>query len=150
MQQAFITFLERLNASITTKTVTYALVFFLSLCNISAILAVLPDEVLDNPTLERRARILSSELRCLVCQNETIDESLSPLARDLRLLIREKLQAGNSDHEIIAFIVARYGEFILLRPAFNVKTALLWLSPLIILGIIFGVIFMRIRQNLTR
>jgi len=115
--------------------------------NISISFAVLPDEILANPSLEARARTLSSGLRCLVCQNETIDESSSPLARDLRLLIREKLQAGDSDHTIINYITARYGQFVLLRPAFNVKTALLWLSPLITLILAFGTIFLRWRRK---
>jgi len=110
-------------------------------------LAVLPDEILTDRTLEMRARALSSGLRCLVCQNETIDESLAPLARDLRLFIRERLLAGDNDEQILSFITARYGEFILLRPPFNAKTALLWLFPPIILSVASGIIFFRIRQR---
>jgi cytochrome c-type biogenesis protein CcmH len=95
--------------------------------------AVQPDEVLTDPALEERARELSKELRCMVCQNQSIDDSDAPLARDLRLLVRERLQAGDSDAQVLDFLVARYGEFVLLRPRFNAHTALLWLMPLIVL-----------------
>jgi cytochrome c-type biogenesis protein CcmH len=95
--------------------------------------AVQPDEVLKDPALESRARELSAELRCLVCQNQSIDESNAPLARDLRLLVRERLTAGDSDREIIDYIVARYGEFVLLRPPVGWHTLLLWLAPAVIL-----------------
>ena len=90
-------------------------------------LAVQPDEVLSNPALEGRARELSRELRCMVCQNESIDDSEAPLARDLRLLVRERLKAGDSDRQVINFLVARYGEFVLLRPRFEWQTLMLWL-----------------------
>ena len=91
--------------------------------------AVEPDEVLSDPVLEVRARALSKELRCMVCQNQSIDDSEAPLARDLRILVRERLQAGDSDRQVIDFLVARYGEFVLLRPRFSSHTALLWLGP---------------------
>jgi cytochrome c-type biogenesis protein CcmH len=91
--------------------------------------AVQPDEVLADPALEARARDLSAELRCMVCQNQSIDDSDAPLARDLRILLRERLSAGDSDDEVIAFLVARYGDFILLRPPVAWNTALLWLAP---------------------
>jgi cytochrome c-type biogenesis protein CcmH len=91
--------------------------------------AVQPDEVLADPALEARARSLSTELRCMVCQNQSIDDSDADLARDLRLLIRERLAAGDSDGEVIDFLVARYGEFVLLRPQFNWHTLLLWAAP---------------------
>jgi cytochrome c-type biogenesis protein CcmH len=91
--------------------------------------AVQPDEVLPDPALEARARALSRELRCMVCQNQSIDDSAAPLARDLRLLVRERLTAGDSDPQVLDFLVARYGEFVLLRPRFNWHTALLWLLP---------------------
>jgi cytochrome c-type biogenesis protein CcmH len=94
--------------------------------------AVQPDEILANPVLEGRARELSKELRCMVCQNQSIDDSEAPLARDLRLLVRERLTAGDSDRQVLDFLVARYGEFVLLRPPFNWHTALLWLvGPLV-------------------
>jgi cytochrome c-type biogenesis protein CcmH len=92
-------------------------------------LAVQPDEVLPDPALEARARILSRELRCMVCQNQSIDDSDAPLARDLRILLRERLNAGDSDRQVIDFLVARYGEFVLLKPVFAWHTALLWLGP---------------------
>ena len=100
---------------------------------IAPVSAYMPDEVLKDPKLETRARALSLELRCLVCQNQSIDDSDAPLARDLRILLRERLTAGDSDSEVIDFIVARYGEFVLLRPRFNTKTLVLWLGPLFIL-----------------
>jgi cytochrome c-type biogenesis protein CcmH len=91
--------------------------------------AVQPDEVLPDPVKESRARELSKELRCMVCQNQSIDDSEAPLARDLRLLVRERISAGDSDAQVIDFLVARYGEFVLLKPRFNQHTVLLWLLP---------------------
>jgi cytochrome c-type biogenesis protein CcmH len=91
--------------------------------------AVQPDEVLPDATLEARARALSKELRCMVCQNQSIDDSDAPLARDLRILVRERLQGGDSDRQVLDFLVARYGEFVLLKPRFTWHTALLWLGP---------------------
>jgi cytochrome c-type biogenesis protein CcmH len=93
------------------------------------VFAVQPDEILKDPALEARARALSQELRCMVCQNQSIDDSDAPLAKDLRVLVRERLTAGDSDKQVIDFLVARYGEFVLLRPPFNAHTLLLWLLP---------------------
>ncbi len=107
--------------------------------------AVEPDEILKDPALEQRARSLSAELRCLVCQNQSIDDSNAPLARDLRLLVRERLTAGDSDKQVLDFIVARYGEFVLLRPPFGLHTLLLWLAPLLLLG---GAIFLARRVSM--
>jgi cytochrome c-type biogenesis protein CcmH len=90
--------------------------------------AVQPDEMLQDPVLEARARAISEGLRCLVCQNQSIDDSDAPLARDLRLLVRERLKAGDSDQQIIDFIVARYGEFVLLKPRFEPHTLILWFA----------------------
>ena len=98
-------------------------------------LAVEPDEILDDPTLEARAREIGKELRCLVCQNQSIDDSDAELARDLRLLIRERLKAGDSDEAAIAFVVERYGDYVLLRPPLKPATYPLWLGPLAILAI---------------
>ena len=95
--------------------------------------AVEPAEVLADPALEKRARTLSAELRCLVCQNQSIDDSNAPLARDLRVLVRERLAAGDSDRQVIDFVVARYGEFVLLRPPLGMHTLVLWLAPLLVL-----------------
>jgi cytochrome c-type biogenesis protein CcmH len=91
--------------------------------------AVQPDEVLTDSALEARARALSKELRCMVCQNQSIDDSDAPLARDLRLLVRERLKAGDSDAQVIDFLVARYGEFVLLKPRLSAHTVLLWGVP---------------------
>ena len=93
-------------------------------------LAVQPDEILSDPGLETRARHISAGLRCLVCQNQSIDDSDAPLARDLRLLVRERLKAGDSDAQVVQFVEDRYGEFVLLRPPFSARTLLLWLAPL--------------------
>lgn len=91
--------------------------------------AVLPDEIMADPAKEARARDLSRELRCMVCQNQSIDDSEAPLARDLRLLVRERISAGDSDRQVIDFLVTRYGEFVLLKPRLNEHTLLLWLTP---------------------
>jgi cytochrome c-type biogenesis protein CcmH len=91
--------------------------------------AVQPDEIMADPAKEARARDLSQELRCMVCQNQSIDDSDAPLARDLRLLVRERIAAGDSDAQVMDFLVARYGEFVLLKPRFNPHTLLLWLLP---------------------
>jgi cytochrome c-type biogenesis protein CcmH len=98
-------------------------------------LALRPDEMLKDPALEARARDLSRELRCMVCQNQSIDDSDAPLARDLRLLVRERLKAGDSNEQVIDYLVARYGEFVLLKPRFEMHTLLLWgLPPAALLG----------------
>ena len=99
----------------------------------TAALAVEPGEMLKDPALEARARGLSQTLRCMVCQNESIDESNAPLARDLRILVRERIQAGDSDTDVRQFLVARYGEFILLTPQFGARTILLWAAPVLVL-----------------
>jgi cytochrome c-type biogenesis protein CcmH len=91
--------------------------------------AVQPDEIMTDPVKEARARELSRELRCMVCQNQSIDDSDAPLARDLRLLVRERIAMGDSDGQVIDFLVARYGEFVLLKPRFTPHTLLLWLLP---------------------
>jgi cytochrome c-type biogenesis protein CcmH len=96
--------------------------------------AVQPDEIMADPAKELRARDLSRELRCMVCQNQSIDDSEAPLARDLRLLVRERIAAGDSDAQVIDFLVARYGEFVLLKPRLNAHTWLLWLLPPLALG----------------
>jgi len=97
------------------------------------LLAVQPDEVLKDPALERRARDLSAGLRCLVCQNQSIDDSDAQLAKDLRLLVRERLMAGDTDEQVRAYLVQRYGEFVLLKPTFGAHTLLLWLTPALVL-----------------
>lgn len=113
----------------------------------SVALAVQPDEVLDDPALEARARDISAGLRCLVCQNESIDESNASLAKDLRLLVRERLVAGDTDAEVVAFIVDRYGEFVLLKPTTGGWNWLLWASGpgLFVIALGMGVVYIRRR-----
>lgn len=117
----------------------------------TAAFAVTPDEMLKDPVLEARARDLSRELRCMVCQNQSIDDSEAPLAKDLRILVRERLTKGDSDKQVLDFLVARYGEFVLLRPPLEWHTLLLWgLSPAVLLaGIIGLIVIARRRQAAT-
>jgi len=110
-------------------------VLAIGLMAVSPAHSVQPDEIMADSAKEARARDLSRELRCMVCQNQSIDDSEAPLARDLRLLVRERLAAGDSDAQVIEFIVARYGEFVLLKPKLNSHTWLLWfLPPLVLAG----------------
>jgi len=106
----------------------------LVLIGCSAAHAVQPDEIMPDAAKEARARDLSRELRCMVCQNQSIDDSDAPLARDLRLLVRERITAGDSDTQVMDFLVARYGEFVLLKPRFEQRTLLLWLVPPLLLA----------------
>jgi cytochrome c-type biogenesis protein CcmH len=111
--------------------------FFLALLFVMPLAqAVEPDEVLDDPQLEQRARDISKGLRCVVCQNESIDESNADLAKDLRILVRDRLQAGDTNDEVVEYVVARYGEFVLLAPRFGLHTLLLWITPVLLL--LFG------------
>ena len=110
-------------------------------------LAVEPDEILPDPALEARARHISAGLRCLVCQNQSIDDSNAPLARDLRLLVRERLKAGDTDAQVTKFIEDRYGEFVLLRPPFDAQTLLLWLAPLLVLLIAIAAAARAVRRR---
>jgi cytochrome c-type biogenesis protein CcmH len=114
----------------TGRSFLRLVVMVAALAGVSPCLAVQPDEILPDPALEARARALSHELRCMVCQNQSIDDSDAPLAHDLRVLVRERLKAGDSDGQVIDFLVARYGEFVLLKPPFEWHTAPLWLAPL--------------------
>ncbi len=127
-----------------------AMVMAMAACAcISPAQAIEPGERLDDPKLESRARKLSAELRCLVCQNQSIDDSNAELAKDLRVLVRERIQAGDSDREVIDYVVSRYGEFVLLRPPFNVRTLLLWLAPLLVLvgAVAYAIMAMRRAQS---
>jgi cytochrome c-type biogenesis protein CcmH len=121
------------------------LILLVTLTGVTPVLAVQPDEVLADQRLETRARELSHELRCMVCQNQSIDDSEAPLARDLRILVRERLQAGDSDQQVLDFLTARYGEFVLLKPQFNLHTGLLWLLPaaLVMVGIFSLIVLVR-------
>ena len=103
-------------------------------CSLVGAHAVQPDEIMPDASKEARARELSRELRCMVCQNQSIDDSDAPLARDLRLLVRERIAAGDSDGQVIDFLVARYGEFVLLKPRFTPHTLVLWLLPPLVLA----------------
>ena len=109
-------------------------VFLLCLFLPAAAGAVQPDEVLDDPALETRARSISKQLRCLVCQGEDIDESAAGLARDLRLLVRERLKEGDTDAEVLSFVQSRYGAYVLMKPPLAPRTWLLWLTPMLVLG----------------
>lgn len=122
--------------SVRTIWRSLAMALAVSFLLAGAAAAVEPDEILKDPGLEARARTLSLELRCLVCQNQSIDDSDAPLARDLRVIVRERLQAGDSDQQVLDFVVARYGEFVLLKPPFNAYTLLLWLAP--VLALVLG------------
>ena len=120
----------------------------LILCLLAApVWALQPDEILDDPVLEARARTLSKELRCLVCRNESIDDSGAGLARDLRILVRERLVAGDSDQEVIAFVVDRYGEFVLLRPVATGSGLVLWLAGPVMLIVAIGVSVIYLRRR---
>jgi cytochrome c-type biogenesis protein CcmH len=111
------------------KLIAISLVLLMTALAASSARAVQPDEIMSDPVKESRARDLSRELRCMVCQNQSIDDSEAPLARDLRLLVRERIAAGDSDAQVIDFLVARYGEFVLLKPRLEPHTLLLWLLP---------------------
>jgi cytochrome c-type biogenesis protein CcmH len=113
--------------------------------------AVESSEMLPDATLEARARALSKELRCMVCQNQSIDDSDAPLAHDLRILVRERLKSGDSDAQVLNFLVARYGEFVLLRPPLSWHTAVLWGLPpaALVIGLAAMVVFIRRRQTVT-
>jgi len=110
-----------------------ALGLFCALLLAGPVAAVLPEEQLADPVLEARAREISQDLRCVVCQNQSIDDSDAPLAADLRAIVRERLTAGDSDEEVMAYIVARYGNFVLLKPPLDGQTLLLWSAPLLVL-----------------
>jgi len=111
--------------------------------------AVLPGEALSDPALEARARALSAELRCMVCQNQSIDLSDAELAHDLRVLVRERLMAGDSDEEVLDYVVSRYGEFVLLKPRYSLRNALLWGAPVLLLVAGAGVLFFSQRRRKT-
>jgi len=123
---------------VTAMKLLHALMLAVALAWSVPVHAVQPNEMLPDPKLEARARALSKELRCMVCQNESIDESEAPLAHDLRALVRQRIEAGGSDGQIIDFLVARYGEFVLLKPRLSWRTVMLWGLPpgMLLIGII--------------
>jgi cytochrome c-type biogenesis protein CcmH len=130
----------------------HALVLLFVLVASSAAWAVEPNEMLADPVLEARARAISKELRCMVCQNESIDDSQAPLAHDLRVLVRERLQAGDSDAQVMNFLVSRYGEFVLLKPPLSWHTLALWGTPpgLLLFGIVMIVVVVRRRRTMPQ
>ena len=127
------------------KRLAAALILLMAL--VSPLRAVQPDEILSDPVLEARARALSEGLRCLVCQNQSIDDSNAPLARDLRILLRERLKAGDSDDQAVDYIVARYGDFVLLRPRLTPETLILWIGPFALLLIAGVFLYARRRTS---
>jgi len=130
----------------------HALALLIALIASSAAWAVEPNEMLADPVLEARARAISKELRCMVCQNESIDDSQAPLAHDLRVLVRERLQAGDSDAQVMNFLVSRYGEFVLLKPPLSWHTLALWGTPpgLLLFGIVMIVVVVRRRRTMPQ
>ena len=127
------------------RTILAAVIFLAA--SLTPAFAVNPDEVLADPVLEARARAISGELRCMVCQNQSIDDSNAELAKDLRVLVRERLTAGDTDDQVRAYIVSRYGEFVLLKPPLGFNTVLLWGMPVALLAIGGMVIFRQIRRK---
>ena len=127
----------------------FALIALLLTVLSPAALAVTPDEMLKDPALEARARSISRDLRCMVCQNQSIDDSEAPLAHDLRVLVRDRLTKGDSDRQVLDFIVARYGEFVLLKPRFELRTLALWGLPpaALIAGMIGLIVALRRRKT---
>ncbi|WP_455482300.1 cytochrome c-type biogenesis protein [Bartonella sp. B35(2025)] len=128
------------------KVLFWALLFLITIFSLPLAIAVEPDEILKDPVLEARARDISLRLRCPVCPNQSIDDSDASLAHDLRLLIRERLKMGDSNQQVVEFLVERYGEFILLKPPFNKTTWFLWLSPWIIMIIGLSIILFQARR----
>lgn len=125
----------------------HALALLFVLLAPSTLWAVEPDEMLSDPALEARARAISQELRCMVCQNESIDESAAPLAHDLRVLVRDRLKAGDTDAQVVDFLVARYGEFVLLKPRLSWHTVALWGAPPAVLLVGIAMLIIGIRRR---
>ncbi|TIN18431.1 MAG: cytochrome c-type biogenesis protein CcmH [Mesorhizobium sp.] len=136
-----------MNARLSLTSIVLLLALFFA----GTALAVKPDEMLADPALEARARALSEGLRCMVCQNQSIDESDADLARDLRVLVRQRLVAGDTDQQVMDYVVSRYGEFVLLKPRFDLRNALLWGTPVLLLlvGGVFIVLTARSRRALA-
>ncbi len=123
-------------------------IFIFAVCiSLTNAFAVLPDEVLKDPALESRARVISQDLRCLVCQNQSIDDSNAPLAKDLRVIVRERLTAGDSNEQVFGYVVARYGNYVLLKPPLQQDTLILWLAPFLLMIIALGVAITYLRKR---
>jgi len=130
------------------RTIGIAKLAAIILCApIAPAFAVLPGEQLSDPILEARALAISREIRCVVCQNQNIDDSSAPLARDMRILVRERLTAGDSDVEVVDYLVARYGNFVLLKPPFQLNTLVLWLAPFAVFVMALTVLVLQIRTR---
>lgn len=127
----------------------FVIAIVLSIASVS-VGAVEPSEMLDDPVLEARARTISADLRCVVCQNQSIDDSNAELARDLRVLVRDRLLAGNTDQQVLDYIVSRYGDYVLLRPPFKSSTYLLWFGPLFFVLIGLTALFVMFRKGHSR
>jgi cytochrome c-type biogenesis protein CcmH len=123
--------------------------FFAAVCVAAAALAVEPSEMLKDPALEARARVVSKQLRCVQCQNETIDESHAEIARDMRILVRDRITAGDSNEQIVDYMVSRYGDYVRLSPRFKAGTVALWLGPLFILAMGGFIVAARMRKGAT-
>ena len=128
---------------------TWLRAFLLALCLVTPVAALSPDEILDDPVLEQRARDISAGLRCLVCQNQSIDDSDADLAKDLRVLVRERLVAGDSDEAVRQYLVDRYGEYVLLNPRVNSHTVLLWVAAPVLLLVGLGTLVVVGRRRQT-
>lgn len=114
---------------------------------IGSALAVMPEEVLKDPALEKRARVISQDLRCLVCQNQSIDDSNAPLAKDLRIIVRERLTSGDTDAQVFEYVVSRYGNYVLLKPPFQTDTYLLWAGPFLMMLIALAISYNYLRKR---
>ena len=131
-------------------TLKFVTVIFFTVVIVNSGQAVEPDEILDDANLELRARILSKELRCVVCTNESIDESNSMIAKDLRVLLRDRLVAGETDAEILEFLVGRYGEYILLKPKLDKKNIILWMLGPVVFFVCLGSLFISFKWKRGR
>ena len=136
-----------MNNSISVKIILVTIFFCLSLLFSNVTHSVEPDEILKNPKYELRARSISKNIRCMICQNQSIDESNAPLAKDLRILIRKKIKEGNKDEEIYKFLSDRYGDFILLKPPLKLSTLALWFLPFIFLIIGTLIVFLHNKKS---
>ncbi len=130
---------------------TFLLAVWLLVAALPAAHAVQPDEILPDPAMEARAREISKDLRCLVCQNQSIDDSNAPLARDLRVLVRERLTAGDDNREVLEYVTQRYGDYVLLKPPFKATTYLLWIGPFVVfaLGAAATFVYLRGRKGMA-
>ena len=135
------------NSLILTRILIISLAFFIIQFFLNISYTVEPDEILKNQEYELRARNISKNIRCMICQNQSIDESNAPLAKDLRILIRNKIKEGNNDKEIYKFLMDRYGDFILLKPPFKLSTFALWFLPLVFFVVGFSIVYLHNKKS---